>query len=117
MDAATRELVRRRAAERREYCRLRQEDSELALHGEHIVAKRHGGSDDPSNLALACHRCNLHEGPNLTGIDSQTGQMAPLFHRRIDRWSDHFVFKGPRIGGISVTGRATVGISPGAALH
>jgi hypothetical protein len=108
MDAATRELVRRRAAERCEYCRLRQEDSELAHHVEHIVAKQHGGSDDPNNLALACHRCNLHKGPNLTGIDSQTGQVAPLFHPRLDHWSAHFVFNGPRIEGTSVTGRATV---------
>lgn len=108
MDAATRELVRRRAAERCEYCRLRQEDSELAHHVEHIVAKQHGGSDDPNNLALACHRCNLHKGPNLTGIDAQTGQVASLFHPRNDRWSDHFVFNGPRVEGISVTGRATV---------
>jgi hypothetical protein len=108
MDAATRELVRRRAAERCEYCRLRQEDSELAHHVEHIVAKQHGGSDDPNNLALACHRCNLHKGPNLTGIDSHTGQVAPLFHPRNDRWSEHFVFNGPRVEGTSVTGRATV---------
>jgi HNH endonuclease len=108
MDAATRELVRRRADERCEYCRLRQEDSELAHHVEHIVAKQHGGSDDPNNLALACHRCNLHKGPNLTGIDAQTGQVAPLFHPRNDHWPDHFVFNGPRIEGISVTGRVTV---------
>ena len=108
MDAATRELVCRRAAERCEYCRLRQEDSELAHHVEHIVAKQHGGSDDPNNLALACHRCNLHKGPNLTGIDSLTGQVVPLFDPRNDRWSEHFVFNGPRVEGTSVTGRATV---------
>jgi hypothetical protein len=50
----------------------------------------------------------LHKGPNLTGVDSLTGQVAPLFHPRNDRWSDHFVFNGPRIEGISVIGRATV---------
>jgi len=108
MDAATRDFVCRRAAERCEYCRLRQEDSELAHHVEHIVAKQHGGSDDPNNLALACHRCNLHKGPNLAGIDSHTGQVAPLFHPRNDRWSEHFVFNGPRVEGTRVTGRATV---------
>jgi hypothetical protein len=72
---------------------------------EHIVAKQHGDSDDPNNLALACHRCNLHKGPNLPGLDSQTGQVTPLFHPRKDRWSGHFVFNGPRIEGISMTGR------------
>jgi hypothetical protein len=50
----------------------------------------------------------LHKGPNLTGIDSHTGQVAPLFHPRNDRWSEHFVFNGPRVEGTSATGRATV---------
>ena len=78
MDAATRHLVRQRADERCEYCKLRQEHCELRHHIEHIIAKQHGGSDDDENLALACHRCNLHKGPNLTGIDPQTG-LSPHF--------------------------------------
>ena len=108
MDATTRDLVWRRAGERCEYCRLRQEHSELTHHVEHIVAKQHGGSDDPKNLALACHRCNLHKGPNLTGVDPRTDQVVPLFHPRRDRWSAHFVFEGVHINGISAIGRATV---------
>ena len=39
--------------------------SPLIHHIEHIVAKQHGGLDDFSNLALACHRCNDQKGPNL----------------------------------------------------
>ena len=108
MDAPTRNLVRKRAADRCEYCRLHQEHSGLRHHIEHITAKQHGGSDDAENLALACHRCNLHKGTNLTGIDPQTGQLAPLFHPRRDRWPDHFAFEGARIIGISAVGRATV---------
>jgi HNH endonuclease len=108
MDATTRELVCRRAGERCEYCRLRQAHSDLKHHVEHIMAKQHGGSDDVDNLALACHRCNLHKGPNLTGIDRSTGQVASLFHPRRDRWFDHFTFEGVRIIGITAVGRATV---------
>jgi hypothetical protein len=108
MDATTRDLVQRRAGERCEYCRLHQEHSDLKHHVEHIMAKQHGGSDGVDNLALACHRCNLHKGPNLTGIDPQTGEVAFLFHPRRDRWSDHFAFAGLRINGISAVGRATV---------
>jgi hypothetical protein len=108
MDATTRDLVRRRAGQRCEYCRLHQEHSELIHHVEHIVAKQHGGSDDPDNLALACHRCNLHKGPNLTGIDPRTEEVVPLFHPRRNRWFDHFAFEGVRINGISAIGRATV---------
>ena len=77
MESATRELVWRRAGGRCEYCLLRQEDSQLTHHVEHVVAKQHGGSDDADNLALACHRCNLQKGPNLTGIDPLTGEVVP----------------------------------------
>jgi hypothetical protein len=87
---------------------LGQIHSELRHHVEHIVAKQHGGSDDADNLALACHRRNLRKGPNLTGIDPQTAEIARLFHPRRDEWSDHFVFEGVYIIGISAIGRATV---------
>jgi len=108
MDETARDLVRRRAGERCEYRRLHRKHSELTHHVEHIVAKQHGGSDDPDNLALACHRCNLHKGPNLTGVDPRTEQAVPLFHPRRDRWSGHFVFEDVRMVGISAIGRATV---------
>ncbi len=108
MDAATRALVRVRAGDRCEYCRLRQGQSRLTHHVEHIVARQHGGSDDPSNLALACHRCNLHKGPNLTGLDPASGDLTPLFDPRRDRWADHFDFAGPRLVGLTAIGRATI---------
>ncbi|MGH9396165.1 MAG: HNH endonuclease [Terriglobia bacterium] len=108
MDAGTRELVRRRAENRCEYCLLPQKFSELTHHIEHIVAKQHGGRDDIDNLALACHRCNLCKGPNLTGIDPVSGDVVPLFHPRRDQWAGHFLFRGVRIEGITPVGRATV---------
>jgi hypothetical protein len=104
----TRDLVRRRAADRCEYCQLRQDHSPVTHHVEHIVAKQHGGSDEPDNLALACHRCNLRKGRNLTGIDPLTNQVVELFHPRRDQWRDHFSIRGVRIEGSSPAGRATV---------
>ena len=54
MDAATRNLVRRRAGDRCEYCGLHQDLSPLAaLQIEHVRPRKHGGTDDPDNLALA----------------------------------------------------------------
>ncbi|MBA4160182.1 MAG: HNH endonuclease [Gemmatimonadetes bacterium] len=108
MDAATRDRVRGRAADRCEYCRLVQQHSELTHHIEHIVARQHGGADDLDNLALACHRCNLHKGPNLTGIDPLTGQIVPLFHPRRDEWQQHFRARGAYLEGLTPSGRATV---------
>jgi hypothetical protein len=60
------------------------------------------------NLALACHRCNLHKGPNLTGIDPLTKSVVSLFHPRTDEWREHFALMGVRIEGLSGIGRATV---------
>lgn len=108
MDAATRGFVRQRAENRCEYCLLQQVHSELTHHIEHIVAKQHGGDDSSDNLALACHRCNLQKGPNLTGIDPLTEEMVRLFHPRHNLWGEHFQWRGVRIEGITKIGRATV---------
>lgn len=109
MDAALRNLVRQRAGNRCEYCRIQQEHTPFALfHIEHITPKKHGGDDDPSNLALACHHCNFHKGPNLTGIDPQSGNVTSLFHPRNERWEAHFGFRDVTIVGLTPLGRATV---------
>lgn len=108
MDSAARALVRLRAANRCEYCLLNQDDCSITHHVEHIIAKQHGGTADEENLALACHRCNLHKGPNLSGFDPSSGEVVPLFHPRRDRWPDHFETRGTIIAGITGIGRATV---------
>jgi 5-methylcytosine-specific restriction endonuclease McrA len=110
METKTRESVRRRANERCEYCLLRQEQTGLTHHVEHIIARQHGGTDDPENLALACNRCNACKGPNLTGIDPETSTVVPLFHPRRDAWADHFEFQHARIVGKTPKGRATVNV-------
>lgn len=75
---------------------------------EHVVPRKHGGTDSRDNLALACQNCNLHKGSNLAGVDPVTGEMAPLFDPRSDRWDEHFVLRGARIEGVSNVGRTTV---------
>jgi hypothetical protein len=109
MDAATRTLVRERAGNVCEYCSLPQEATPFAtFHIEHIIAVQHRGGDDLSNLALSCHHCNAHKGPNLTGIDPDTGQIVPLFNPRRDVWAEHFRRAGAIIEGLTPPGRATV---------
>jgi hypothetical protein len=111
MNETTRAVVRRRAGNRCEYCQLRQADSLLAtLHVEHIIPRKHGGTDDESNLALACVDCNLYKGPNLSGIDADSGVIVELFHPRRQLWSDHFVWNGIYVVGKTPTGRATVAV-------
>ncbi len=109
MKESTRTRVRERAGQRCEYCGLHQDDSPLAvLHIEHIIPKKHGGSDDLENLALACIDCNLHKGSNLTGIDPQTNEVVELYHPRRQRWRDHFEWDGIYVRGKTAVGRTTI---------
>lgn len=109
MNESTRTLVRERAKNRCEYCQLKQEDSPLALHHiEHIIPLKHGGSDEMKNLALACIDCNLHKGPNLTGIDPETKDVTELYHPRQQIWGEHFEWDGMRLIGKTSVGRTTI---------
>lgn len=110
MNEATRQLVRRRAAGRCEFCRLPQ-----ALHDErfsidHVIARKHGGGDGDDNLALCCLRCNLHKGTDLTAIDPETGSVTPLFNPRHQSWGSHFRLNGAVLVGLSPAGRATIAL-------
>lgn len=107
MDAAVRKLVRERAGNRCEYCHLPQHCYDLTFHIEHVVASQHLQDDDPSNLALACDRCNLHKGTNLVTIDHETNDQVQLFNPRTDSWDEHFSLVSAEIVGTSPTGRAT----------
>jgi hypothetical protein len=98
------DAVRRRAGGRCEFFRR-------PFHVEHIIARQHGGATEMNNLALACWLCNLKKGPNLAGIDPESGQVTALFHPRRDRWAEHFrmlIQSGMEIRGLTPTGRATV---------
>jgi hypothetical protein len=101
--------VRERAGNACEYCHLHQDNSPLAvLHLEHIIPKIHGGTDELDNLALACIDCNLHKGPNLTGLDPETGELTELFHPRSHTWDDHFGWDGIHVLGNTAIGRTTI---------
>jgi len=107
--AATRRYVRDRAEYRCEYCQLQQDDLPFFNHQiEHIIAIQHGGGDDEANLAWACSHCNLHKGPNLSGIDPISGNIETLYNPRQQMWNDHFEFLGSTLLGMTPCGRATV---------
>ena len=108
MDARRRQLVRLRASERCEYCRLPEAADEWPFHVEHIIARQHGGDNSDDNLCWACIRCNVHKGTNLASIDPQTGQRTSLFDPRRQNWTDHFAVLDAQVVGLTAIGRATV---------
>ena len=107
MDPTAREAVRRRAGDRCEYCHLPAAHVVTPFQIEHVVARQHGGRDALGNLAYACLRCNLHKGPNLSGLDPRTQRITALFHPRRHKWDWHFRWDGPRIEPLTAIGRAT----------
>ena len=108
MDKALKRLVRQRAHDACEYCQLPQLVYRARFHIDHIIAEQHGGEAEPSNLALACPRCNLHKGTNISGIDPASHRRVRLFHPRRDDWHRHFRWAGPVLVSRTAIGRATI---------
>jgi hypothetical protein len=107
-DRALEAEVVRGAQGRCEYCHFPETAAELPFHVDHIIAEKHRGPTVSSNLAWACFSCNLHKGPNIAGLDPETGQLKRLFHPRTDRWTDHFEWAGVFMRGKTAVGRTTV---------
>ena len=103
--------VRSRASGRCEYCHIPEAAFRRPFHIEHVVAKQHGGRAQFDNLALACWACNLKKGPNLAGIDPETGEVTTLFNPRKHQWKDHFVVVRSNVTqvGIEIKGRTPIG--------
>ncbi len=59
---------------------------------------------------MACYHCNRFKGPNIAGIDPDSGDLVRLFHPRDDTWADHFRWDGARIVGQTAIGRVTVDV-------
>lgn len=87
---------------------MRQDDSGLGFHIEHIIAISHGGQTVVNNLALSCSRCNLYKGVNIAAADPDTGDPTFLFHPRRHNWHNHFQLDGAFIQPLTSEGRATV---------
>ena len=102
--------VRHRANGRCEYCLFPESASELPFHIDHIIAQKHGGLSESDNLAWSCFSCNLRKGPNIAGLDPETGELTPLFNPRADTWSEHFAWNGVWLRGKTGIGRATVAV-------
>jgi len=111
MDAALERLVWSRAKQRCEYCRVPQSAYQTPFQIDHVIASKHGGATTSENLALSCFHCNIHKGPNIAGIDPQTGQICRLFHPRRERWADHFrLARDGLLVGVTEIGLATIAV-------
>lgn len=100
-------FVHERAHNCCEYCQTCQKIIGQAMHVEHIQPD---GGDGVDNLCLSCANCNLSKAKATTALDTETGEIVPLFNPRTQKWVEHFqwVDNGQRLAGRTKTGRATV---------
>jgi 5-methylcytosine-specific restriction endonuclease McrA len=99
MNIALERLVWQRANSRCEYCQLPQATSPLPHAVDHIIARQHHGPTEAENLALACFFCNSYKGPNIAGLNSETGRRVRLWlfrcsGRLLKRSSDNLLLHG-----------------------
>lgn len=110
MARSRRSIVRERAVDSCEYCRMPQSLTSLPHTLDHIRARKHRGPTDVANLCWSCAQCNAAKGPNVAGHDPETDELVALFNPRADRWHDHFAWDGARLTGRTAVGRATIDV-------
>ena len=108
---ADRQLVINRAKECCEYCRLPANAGTVEFHIDHIIPRKHDGTDTIDNLCFACFHCNLYKSHDLTGFDPETGEISRLYHPRNQVWGEHFkIVTESLVTGKSSEGRTTVNV-------
>ncbi len=110
MDHELKAAVRQRAGERCEYFHLPAKFFEAPAQTDHIIPQKHGGATTSDNLPFSCFFCNSYKGPNLSGIDEESGEITRLFHPRRDVWVEHFRWQGAALAGHTAVGRATIAV-------
>jgi hypothetical protein len=107
---SVRKAVAARAGDCCEYCRCPERFAVQSYAVEHIEPRSGGGSDDPENLAYSCQGCNNHKYTRTHAVDPTSGIEVPLFHPRLQRWSDHFAWSSDcsEVIGLTPSGRATI---------
>ncbi len=110
MDAALSRLVWQRAKSRCEYCQMSQAADDSSFEIDHIIARKHGGPTTEGNLCLSCYYCNSFKGSDLTGLDTKTRRITPLFNPRRHKWVKHFRWERAYLVGRTQIGRVTVAL-------
>jgi hypothetical protein len=105
-----REIVASRANFICEYCLLAEEDAYFKFQVEHIISRKHDGSSELNNLALACVFCNRYKGSDIASLIPETNRLIRFYDPRTDRWNEHFRLNDVVIEPLTEIGEATIRI-------
>jgi 5-methylcytosine-specific restriction endonuclease McrA len=104
-----RRQVAQRANGRCEYCGWPDWLTPGSFNIEHIYPQVLGGTTEISNLAYSCSGCNNAKYDAIEALDPATGEMAPLYNPRLDKYEEHFwLTNNFELLGRTPTGRATI---------
>ena len=106
----TRQIVASRANFVCKYCLIAESDAYFKFQVEHIISRKHGGSSELENLALACVFCNRYKGSDIASLIPETNRLIRFYNPRVDRWGEHFRLNGVFIESLTDIGEATVRI-------
>ncbi len=110
ISSETRLIVASRANSVCEYCLIAEADAYFKFQVEHIISRKHGGSSELENLALACVFCNRYKGSDIASVQPETNRLIRFYNPRVDRWHEHFRLNGVFIESLTDIGEATVRI-------
>lgn len=111
ISGAQRKRIAERAGNCCEYCRVQETGRLNRLHVDHIIAIKHGGTDEDDNLSLACYKCNGYKGSNVAALDPATSEATKLYNPRRQKWDEHFqVNSDATLTGLTPEGRATIAV-------
>ena len=106
-----RQLVGQRANFQCEYCLLNEKRSFIGFEVDHIISRKHRGSNDPNNLAYSCGDCNRNKGTDIASIDwNNNNQITRFYNPRLDLWAEHFCLSNTVIESLTSIGEVTITI-------
>lgn len=86
-----------------------QADELAPFHIDHIVPRKHKGTDNTDNLCWSCFQCNSFKGSNVAAADPTTGKATFLYNLRTQIWDEHFqINEDATLKGKSPEGRTTI---------
>lgn len=102
--------IAERANHRCEYCHAPELVFNFPFEVEHIIPLFRQGTNEETNLALACRSCNLRKGTRVSGIAPNSNSEVQFFHPRRNLWNEHFQVNTEDgvVMGITTVGKVTV---------
>ncbi len=82
--------------------------TQLPHESDHIRVQKHHGRTSLDNLGWSCALCNSHQGSDVSAYVPHTDELVRLFNPRMDVWSEHFEWDGPRLVGMTLMAQATL---------